>query len=148
MAARSVAQRKADVLAKLAGDDDAWVATASAAGRPHLVPLSLAWDDHTVIVTVEATSVTARNVAATGVARVALGATRDVVMIDAAAELVEASQLDDERADLFARRTGWDPRPLPEDWVYLLLRPQRVQAWREVDEIEGRTLMRGAAWVV
>jgi hypothetical protein len=148
MAVRPAAQRKADVLAKLAADDEVWVATASPAGRPHLVPLSFAWDDHTVIVTVEATSVTARNVAATGVARVALGTSRDVVMIDTAGELAEASQLDDERADLFARRMGWDPRSLPEDWVFLLFRPTRIQAWREVDEIAGRTVMRAGAWIV
>jgi hypothetical protein len=148
MAARSPAERKADVLAKLAADDDVWVATANPTGRPHLVPLSLAWDGDAVIVTTEATSVTARNVAVTGVARLALGTSRDVVMIDTAAELVAASELDRELAELFVSRTGWDPRPLLEDWVFLLLRPRRIQAWREVDEIAGRTVMRAGAWVV
>jgi hypothetical protein len=30
---------------------------------------------------------------------------------------------------------------------FLVLRPQRVQAWREVDELPGRTLMRDGAWI-
>jgi hypothetical protein len=28
-----------------------------------------------------------------------------------------------------------------------VLRPLRIQAWREVDELPGRTLMRGGAWI-
>jgi hypothetical protein len=32
--------------------------------------------------------------------------------------------------------------------VFLVLRPVRIQAWRESDEIAGRTLMRDGAWVV
>jgi len=32
--------------------------------------------------------------------------------------------------------------------VYLVLRPVRVQAWREADEMTGRTLMRDGEWLV
>jgi hypothetical protein len=28
-----------------------------------------------------------------------------------------------------------------------VLRPERIQAWREADEIAGRTLMRDGAWL-
>ncbi len=31
--------------------------------------------------------------------------------------------------------------------VYLRLTPQRIQAWREVNELRGRHVMRGGAWV-
>jgi hypothetical protein len=30
----------------------------------------------------------------------------------------------------------------------LKLRPARIQAWRESDEIEGRTLMRSGNWLL
>lgn len=33
-------------------------------------------------------------------------------------------------------------------YVYIVLRPDRIQAWREVNEMEGRTLMHVGAWVV
>jgi hypothetical protein len=32
--------------------------------------------------------------------------------------------------------------------AHLVLRPERVQAWRESDEIAGRTIMRDGAWLV
>jgi len=28
-----------------------------------------------------------------------------------------------------------------------VLRPVRIQAWREVNELSGRTLMRGGLWI-
>jgi len=31
---------------------------------------------------------------------------------------------------------------------FLVLRPQRIQAWREVDELPGRSLMRGGEWII
>jgi hypothetical protein len=50
------------------------------------VPLSLGWDGVKVILSVDRPSVTARNIAASGRARLALGETGDVVMIDARLE--------------------------------------------------------------
>ena len=46
-----------------------------------------------------------------------------------------------------AAQADWDPRG-SAGYVYLVLRPDRVQAWREADEIAGRTLMRDGAWLV
>jgi hypothetical protein len=31
--------------------------------------------------------------------------------------------------------------------VFVVLRPRRVQVWREVDEIAGRTIMRDGRWI-
>ena len=95
---RSTEQRKADTLAKLAAPvADVWVATAAAqAGghaSSHLVPLSLAWVDERVVLATEADSVTARNIASERHARLGLGPTRDVVMIDA--ELEQVYRLDE-----------------------------------------------------
>ena len=69
---------------------DAWVASASPDGDPHLVPLSYAWDGtHLILATVE-TAITTRNFRSSGAARLALGTTRDVVLIDAVLEGVVA----------------------------------------------------------
>ena len=40
-----------------------------------------------------------------------------------------------------------DPRR-SDGYVFLVLRPLRVQARRESDEIAGRTLMRRGSWLV
>lgn len=146
--ARDAATRKADTLAMLATPAiDVWVATASAAGTPHLVPLSLAWVGERAVVAVEESSVTARNLTASGEARLALGPTRDVVMIDARLENTVQAAADDELSMAYAEQADWDPRR-SVGYVFLVLRPVRVQAWREVNEISGRTLMRDGRWLV
>jgi len=88
---RTREQRRVGTLAKLSAPAmDVWVATAAAeAGgiaSSHLVPLSLAWIDERVVLATEADSVTARNIISQGRARLGLGPTRDVVMIDAELE--------------------------------------------------------------
>jgi hypothetical protein len=124
-----------------------WVATASAAGVPHLVPVSLAWVDERVVIAVEATSVTARNLTASGQARLAVGPTRDVVMIDALLEKEVDVAADDALGEAYVRQADWDPRRSP-GYAFFVLRPVRVQAWREVNEIPGRELMRDGRWLV
>jgi hypothetical protein len=139
--------RKADTLAMLATPAiDVWVATASTEGAPHLVPVSLAWVDERVVIAVEASSVTARNVTANSTARLAVGPTRDVVVIDAV--LDGATEVaDDELGAAYVAQADWDPRR-SAGYVFLVLRPVRVQAWRESNEIPGRTLMRDGDWLV
>ena len=117
--------------------------------QAHLVPLSLAWIDERIVIAVESDSRTARNIIQHGMARLALGPTRDVVIIDA--ELDQAIDLDDVPAALaerYADQADWDPRTAAGRFVFVVLRPVRIQAWREVNELTGRTLMRAGAWVV
>ncbi len=146
---RTAARRKTDTLARLATPTlDGWVASAGASGA-HLVPLSLHWTGDRLVVAVDATSATARNIAASGRARVGLGATRDVVMIDVTLDRTfPVADAPAEMADGYAAQSDWDPRDAPDGYVYLVLEPRRVQAWREVNEISGRTLMRDGAWLV
>lgn len=146
---RTGAERKADTLAQLRTPAvDAWVATASATTGAHLVPLSLAWIDDRIVLATELTARTARNIVEQGAARVGLGGTRDVIMIDTVLEssvpLAEAGSL----AARYADQADWDPRESPGAYVYLVMRPVRIQAWREVDELAGRTLMKNGIWVV
>jgi hypothetical protein len=149
---RSQAQRRTDTLAKLGAPvTDVWVATASANGgeaSPYLVPLSLAWLDERVVLALESTSRTARNLGAQQVARLGVGPTRDVVLIDVVLEsVVEVSQAPAALADGYAAQSDWDPRDAGEGYVYVILRPERIQAWREADELPGRTLMRDGRWL-
>jgi hypothetical protein len=145
---RDPARRKADTLAMLATPAvDVWVATASTEGAPHLVPLSLAWAEDRVVVAVPASSVTARNLSASGEARLAVGPTRDVVMIDAVLDKSVAVGDDHALDEAYAGQADWDPRR-STGYVFFVLRPVRVQAWREADEIAGRTLMRAGSWLV
>ncbi|WP_238015665.1 pyridoxamine 5'-phosphate oxidase family protein [Dactylosporangium sp. AC04546] len=140
---RSLEQRRADTLRRLAHDEDAWVATADAAGTPYLVPLSFLWDGETLLISTVATSPTARNLRAGGRVRLAAGPTRDVVLIQGTAGPVE--DLTAELGDAFAAKTGFDPRTL-RDYEYFRIRPQRIQAWREANELPGRDLMIEGEW--
>ena len=140
--------RKTDALSMVATPAiDAWVATASETGSPHLVPLSLAWVGERVIIAVDESSVTARNLTASGEVRLAVGPTRDVVMIDAVLERAVGVAADEALGAAYVAQADWDPRRSP-GYVFLVLRPVRVQAWREVNEIVGRDLMRDGRWLV
>ena len=142
MTARTTEQRRRDTLARLENDVDLWMATADA-GTPYLVPLSFRWDGSTLLVATPASSPTGRNLASTGKVRLALGVTRDVVLVEGDVAVVEPA---DGEADAFAVKTGFEPRDSP-GYLYFRVAPQRVQAWREVDELDGRDLMRDGVWV-
>jgi len=145
--ARDRETRRADTLAMLRrAPIDVWVATASDTGAPYLVPLSLAWVDERVVVAAEGSSLTARNLTASGRARLGVGPTRDVVMIDAVLEKAVEVDADDGLAAAYVAQADWDPRA-DTGYVFLVLRPVRVQAWREANEIAGRTLMRDGTWL-
>lgn len=139
---RSTAQRIADTRARLAGDADVWVATAGD-GQPWLVPLSFHWTGEVVLLATLRASPTYRNLAGSSAARLALGHTRDVVMIDASVDLPQ--HLRDDQADAVARVAGYDPRT-DADTAYLRCWPRRIQAWRSAAEIEGRTIMHEGSW--
>jgi hypothetical protein len=144
---RDRATRKADTLAMLATPViDVWVATASSEAAPYLVPVSLAWVDERVVIALDGSSLTARNLTASGAARLAVGPTRDGVMIDAVLERTVDVDADAALGAAYVAQADWDPRRSP-GYVFLVLRPVRVQAWREVNEIAERTLMRDGRWL-
>lgn len=140
---RGAEQRRSDTLARLASDEDVWVATGDAAGNGYLVPLSFLWDGASLIVSTPRSSVTARNLSLGGRVRVGVGDLRDVTMIDGTAEPLH----DEQTKDAFAAKLGWDPRQEAGDYVFFRIVPDRMQAWREVNELPGRTLMRDGQWI-
>lgn len=142
-------QRKRDALHRLAHDIDAWVATADPdSGTPYLIPLSFLWDGEGLLVATPDAGVTGRNLRASGKARVGIGPTRDVVIIEGAVRALGEGELTREAGDAFAEKTGFDPRKLDTVYTYFRITPQRLQAWREADELEGRELMLGGLWTV
>jgi Pyridoxamine 5'-phosphate oxidase len=144
--ARSRSQRRHDTLTKLRGDVDLWVASADEAGAAYLVPLSFYWDEETVTIATPRTSRTARNLMRAAWARVALGPTRDVVIIEGTVEAIPIGS-DAGLEEAHARATGFDPRELTDEYIYLRITPHNVQAWREANELEDRQLMRGGVWL-
>jgi hypothetical protein len=123
---------------------DVWVATADG-GQAHLVPLSLAWVDERAVIALKESSPTARNLLSSRTARLAVGPTRDVVVLDVDLEQSLAIDENPALAESYAAQADWDPRQ-STGYVFLVLRPHRVQAWREVNEMTGRTLMRHGTW--
>jgi hypothetical protein len=146
---RTLERRTADTRDVLAGHGtDIWVATASAGGDAHLVPLSYGWTGDRIVLATDSTMVTARNLARSGKARLATSDTRDVVMIDAELDSVHpVGSAPDEIAAPFVTQSDWDPRSAGDAYVFLVLRPVRIQAWRQANEIAGRTLMREGVWL-
>jgi hypothetical protein len=127
---------------------DAWVATADDGGIPYLVPLSFLWDGTSLLVATPSSSPTGRNLASTGRVRLGIGPTRDLVLIEGRVRAsTAAAEIPDDVGDAFAAKAGFDPRQLG-GYRYFRILPQRLQAWREANELEGRELMRGGRWLV
>ena len=71
-------------------------------------------------------------------------------MVDAMlASCVGVGDAADEIVERYAAQADWNPRALDDhdEYVYLVLRPQRIQVWRESNELAGRTVIRGGLWV-
>ncbi|WP_435207882.1 pyridoxamine 5'-phosphate oxidase family protein [Micromonospora sp. bgisy143] len=144
---RSPTRRKQDTLARLDHDLDAWVASADREGNAHLVPLSFLWDGAALTLATAETTPTARNLRTSRRVRMALGQTRDVVIIEGTVETFSRETVPVDLADAFAAKF-WDARVGQTRYAYLRVTPRRIQAWREENEIAGRDLMRAGRWLV
>jgi catechol 2,3-dioxygenase-like lactoylglutathione lyase family enzyme len=148
---RDCATRKADALATLtSASADGWVATTSSSAdshpQGHLVPLSLAWINECVVIAVPDTSKTARNLRACPTARIGAGTTRDVVMLEVELEDRLSASSDEALRSAYQAQAGWDPGR-EAGYEFLILRPTRIQAWRERNEMPGRELMIDGLWL-
>jgi hypothetical protein len=112
-------------------------------GNAHLVPLSFYWDGAALVLATPRSSPTATNLLRAGVARLGVGPTRDVVLVDG--RVTEG--VDDPTADAHTEHSGFDARAEPVDYVYLRVTPMEIRAWREANELSGRLLMRGGRWL-
>lgn len=144
---RSPERRKEDLLDRLEREIDIWVATADREGLPCLVALWFVWDGEHLWLSTRLTNPTGRNLRDGGRARLALGDTRDVVLVDGEVETYTSDEVPETAARAFAARTGWDPRGDSASYGYFRVRPVAVQAWREEHELPRRHLMRDGVWV-
>lgn len=144
---RTLRQRKQDTLTRLDHDVDAWVASADGDGHPYLVPLSFLWDGAGFTLVTPESSQTSRNLRSTGRVRLAIGPTRDVVIIDGVVETFSPQTVPADLADAFAA-SHWDGRTGTTRHAYFRVTPRRIQAWREENELAGRNLMRDGRWQV
>jgi nitroimidazol reductase NimA-like FMN-containing flavoprotein (pyridoxamine 5'-phosphate oxidase superfamily) len=137
-------QRIVDTRNRLGLDVDAWVAT-SGPDRPWLIPLSFLWYHDRLLFATGANSPTVENIARVPRVRVALDGVRDVVIIDGRAALASSTTLSSHEIQAYVNKHGSDPRTWADTVIGLT--PLRIQAWREENEIAGRTIMRDGAWV-
>jgi hypothetical protein len=73
--------------------------------------------------------------------------TRDVVLIEGWVEVLGVEQISTELGDAFAAKTGFDPRTLRSRYLYFRVTPVHIQAWREVNELAERDIMREGHWL-
>jgi len=141
---RPVEQRIADARQRLQDDVDAWVATTNGS-RPWLVPLSFLWYGGQLLFATSAKSPTCLNLGVVPRTRVALGSSRDVVIVEGEAVVSLASTLTAAEVERYQAKLRSDPRT----WADSVIRvtPARIQAWREENELSGRLLMREKAWI-
>jgi hypothetical protein len=145
-AERDLATRVEDAKLLISGEVDAWVSSAGEDGRGYLVPLSYYWDGARMTLAVNERSPTARNLRRAGWARVALGPTRDVVIIEGSLEIFPVEG-HDALADAHARAAGFDARSSGGPYVFIVLSPETIQTWRSAAELKGRYIMRGGNWL-
>jgi hypothetical protein len=143
---RDNAQRVRDVRVLLRDERDAWVPSASASGDAYIIPLSFSWDGTFLTVATPRASRTARNLRRAGWARIALGPTRDVVIVEGPIVEIRASDAG-EFADEHARIVGFDAREQSEEYVFFRLTPNRILTWRNPAELPGRDVMRNGHWL-
>lgn len=101
-----------------------------------------------MLIATPSSSPTSRNLLATGRVRLAIGPTRDLVLIEGTTRALKAAEVPDEVGDAFAEKAGFDPRRLTTTYLYFRIHPQRLQAWREDNEHRDRDLMHGGVWVI
>jgi hypothetical protein len=146
-APRTTAQRKADTLSRLTTDVDCWVTSASAGGEAYLIPLSYVWYGQQIIMATLANSLTVRNLRRAGNCRIALDGTRDVILIEGPTEITPTATISTEITAAFRTAAGFDPHQSTQDYVYILLTPRQLRAWREENELAGREIMREGQWL-
>jgi len=144
---RSLDQRIADTRRRLETAVDSWLPSASADGDAYIIPISQYWDGERLWLATAIGSRTERNLRRAGYARLGLGETRDVVIVEGPVEFHEPASVSESVASAYAAHAGWDPRTPAGRNVYFTITPATIQAWREANELPGRILLREGRWL-
>jgi hypothetical protein len=142
---RSAFKRAAHARHLLESEIDAWVASASASGDAHLIPLSFLWDGASMVLSTPVRSRTARDLLRAGRGRAALPNTRDVVILDGPIERIDPD-VEATVIQAFADRHQWDPRLESTEYVFIRLIPASIQAWSVDSELATRVVMSDGEW--
>jgi general stress protein 26 len=143
---RTTAQRQNDTLTLLQAEEDLWIATANGNGTVHLIPLSFSWTGTKLVLATPERSRTVRNLRIADSVRVAIGPTRDVVIVEGRVE-ISAQDADAQLADFHAQIVGFDAREMDEPWVFISVIPERIQAWRNPAELADREIYGDGSWL-
>ncbi|GGV09008.1 hypothetical protein GCM10010245_16930 [Streptomyces spectabilis] len=142
---RAHEERLAAARLRLQQESQMWLATGGCAG-PHLIPVAFVSDNDAIVTATGESSKTVRRIQETKRARVAVGTTSDVVMIDTVLDgLVPVPEVATGVADRFAA-VSHDPRKM-SGYVYIRLLPRRIQVWNGFHEFSGRTVMLKGEWL-
>ncbi|ONI81308.1 hypothetical protein ALI144C_22590 [Actinosynnema sp. ALI-1.44] len=144
LVARTLAERRSAAQERVQASSQFWLASGSSQG-PHLIPVAYVWDSGEFVTATFERSRTVSNLKRTSHARIALGDTTDVVMVDARARFVPVPAIDPNLADRYAE-VSHDPRSMP-GFVYIRLTPERIQVWNGFHEFSGRTVMQNSQWL-
>ncbi|MEI2827547.1 MAG: pyridoxamine 5'-phosphate oxidase family protein [Dermatophilaceae bacterium] len=131
-------------------DGHVWVATANGRGRAHLVPFSFAWIPEGIVICTSPTSQTAKNLRETSTAKLAFGATHDVVLVTGRlAEVIDRGPGSDtsEIDNVFATQSDWDPRQSSGTFSYFVIGLRQVDVWGPEEEHPDRVVMRSGEWL-
>jgi hypothetical protein len=144
---RDVATRKKDVLETLAKNGRFWLGTADPTGKPHVIAVSAWWESEEFVVATLGSSRTARNIEMNPRVTMATGAFNDAIVIHA--QMIESRAVEDspDLAKGFKAVMGWEPGEVGPGWIFLRLRPTKIQAFRDYEEIEGRDVMLRSRWL-
>lgn len=71
-----------------------------------------------------------------------------MVLVEGSATRLEAAELAPGEIEAFAAHSGFDPSGLARPYPYFRVVPVWIQAWREVNEIAGRDLMKAGRWLL
>jgi hypothetical protein len=141
---RTPAARIADVQETLRAQRHLWLATAKD-GRPHLVPLAYVWDGAELVCVTKQTTRSARNLAESGLVKVAIGTAQDVILIEADATVGDPDEAGPELAAAL-ESLPLNPTRVP-GVVLLRLRPRTISTWRDLSEMADRVIMHNGVWL-
>ncbi|MFF6783959.1 pyridoxamine 5'-phosphate oxidase [Streptomyces sp. NPDC012510] len=85
--------------------------------------------------------------AAGGRTRLALGITRDVVLVDGEAVAYAQDDVPAPVAEGFRDKADWDARAAGPAYLWFRIRPVAVEAWHEYPEFPDRRLTTDGVWV-
>ncbi len=115
--------------ARLGRELTLWLATTSADGRPHLVPVWFVWFDDKLYVCVTTDSQEMANMQTNRHAAVAAPDTADVLIVEGAVNFPRGETID-RVAQYFFDKYGWDMMEDDEyDWRLVEIAPSEVLAW-------------------